>query len=196
MRFKRTVAPTFDAITLEEGRQQIKEPSNITAEDDLILEFIRTAGDTVQTKTKKVIATSTWTGYLDTWPDGSIITINKNPITTLTSVSYYNSSNVLTAMVEGTDYIADTTGEDSTASPFRIYLINKPSLYDRINAIEIVFKAGYLTPGTVDSRIKQAVRLYLTDWKENRTDYITGKIVSALPRSVEYLINQIRTDEL
>ena len=195
MRYKRTIDPTFDAITLEEARLHLKEPSNITAEDDLILSFIQTAGDVVQTKTHKVIGTSTWKAYADTWPESNIITINKNPITSITSVSYYNSSNVLTAMVEGTDYIIDTTGEQSSASPFRIYLINKPGLYTRINSIEIVFVAGYLTPQTVDTRIKQAVRLYLTDWKENRTDYVTGKIVSPLPRSVEYLINQIRTDE-
>lgn len=195
MRYKRTVAPTFDAITLKEGRDHLKEPSNITAEDDLILSFIQTAGDTVQTKTHKVIATSTWTAYSDVWPEGDIITINKNPITSITSFSYYDSTNTLVALTEGTDYIIDTTGENSSASPFRIYLINKPSLYTRINAIEIVFVAGYLTPQTVDTRIKQAVRLFLTDWKENRTDYVTGKIVSLLPRSVEYLINQIRTDE-
>lgn len=195
MRYNKTIAATFDSITLAEGRLHIKEPSNITAEDDLITSFIQTADSTIETKTHKVVGTSTWTGYVDEWPINDIITINKNPVTAISSVKYYDSDNTLQTMVENTDYIIDTVGETSSASPFRIQLLNTPSLYFRLNAIEIVFVAGYTTQNTVDPRIKQAARLYLDDFKENRTDYVTGKIISELPRSVEYLLNQLRTDE-
>lgn len=191
MRYEVTTAATFDAITLADARLQVKEPSNITAEDDLLKEYIKYAGKQVEHYTNRVIGTSTLKAYTDCWPDGDFITINRNPVTSISSVKYYNSSNVLTTLSEGTDYYVDTV-----SAPARIYMVNKPSLYERPNAIEIEFVAGYSNISSVDSRIKQAVRLLVSEAKMYRTDFAVGNIISQLPRGVKDLVNTLRIDEL
>ena len=195
MRYKVTTAATFDAITLANARLQVKEPSNITAEDDLLRDYIKFAGKQVEHYTNRVIGTSTLTGYLDDWPTDrngdTVITINRNPVTSISSVKYYDSSNVLQTLVVNTDYIVDTV-----AAPARIYMINTPDLYTRPNAIEIEFVAGYASISAVDPRIKQAVRLLVSEAKMYRTDFAVGNIISQLPRGVKDLMNTLRIDEL
>ena len=189
MRFETTTAATFDAITLTDARLQVREPSNITIEDGLILSYIKSAGQTLEGKTNRVIGTSTFVGWLDNWPlndyGDSMITINKNPVTAITSVEYYNEANILTTLASST-YSVDTVGK-----PARIWLTSTPDIKERVNAIKITFVAGYASPSVIDERIKQYVRMVVKDYKQFRTDYVVGKMISNLPRSAQDLLNQL-----
>ena len=80
MQYELVTPGTFQSLTLSEARLHLREPSNITAEDDLVRSYIRAADSTIEFKTNQVISSSTWAGYLDEWPDDDIIRINKYPV--------------------------------------------------------------------------------------------------------------------
>lgn len=195
MRFLNTVAGSFDSITLAEARLHIKEPSNITVEDSLITSYIKAADKTTEEKCNLVVSSSTWEGYIDEWPldifGDSMITINKNPVSSITSVEYYDEDNTEQSLVEGTDYFVDVVGK-----PARIQMVNTPSLKERVNAIKITFVAGASNADSVDDRIKQIARLVVKGYKQCRVDYVIGRIVSELPRTVKSLMNSLKIDEL
>lgn len=191
MRFEVLTAGTFDAIDLSNARMHLKIPTNITAEDDLIRSYISSATKYFEKQASVAVATSTWAMYLDTFPIDDMITINKNPVTSITKVEYYNESNVLTNdLVENTDWIGDTISK-----PARIYMKSSPSIYERPNAIKITFVAGYSSMALVDDRIKQAIRLLITESEQDRASYVTGRIVTNFPRGFTEYVNQMRRDE-
>lgn len=190
MRYELVTAGTFNSILLDDARLHLREPSNITAEDDLIKSYIRAADATIEFKTNRVISSSTWAGHLDLFPVDDIIRINKFPVSSISSIQYYDSSNSLQTM-SSSDYITDTKGKVT-----RIYLENTPSIYERTGAVIVNFVAGYASQPLVDERIKQACRIIVADYKSNRSDYVVGKTVNKLPRTVDYLINQLKIDVL
>lgn len=190
MRYEITTAATFDSITLADARLQIKEPTNITTEDDLIKQWIGYADATIEARTNRVIGTSTFVGWLDEWPENNVITINRTPVTSITSVQYYDGDNSLQTLAT-TEYTTDLVGR-----PARIFLESTPTIFERVNAIKITFVAGSATQAAVDKRIKQACRLLVAEAKQYRTDTVMGTIISALPRGVDHLINQLRIDEI
>ena len=194
MRYLNTVSGAFDSITLAEARLHIKEPSNITVEDTLITSYIKAADKTLEEKTNRVVATSTWEGYIDQWPvdsfGNSVITINKNPVSSITSIEYYDADNVEQTL-SSANYSTDVVG-----NPARIWLDETPSLKERLNAVKVTFVAGYSDADNVDDRIKQAARLVVKGYKQCRVDYVIGKVVSGIPRTVKDLWNSLRIDEL
>jgi uncharacterized phiE125 gp8 family phage protein len=86
MRFKNITNGTFDAIALEDIRVHLKIPSNVTAEDNLLISYIKSAGRYFENFTNRVISSSTWAGYLNEWPSSMLIRIKKNPITSVTKI--------------------------------------------------------------------------------------------------------------
>jgi len=190
MRYELITAGKFNSITLEDARLHLREPSNITAEDDLVKSYIRAADASIEFKTNRIIASSTWKGHLDTFPQSEVIKINRFPVSSISSIQYYDSSNSIQTM-SSSDYIVDTTGKVT-----RIYLEDTPSIYERTGAIIVNFVAGYTNQQSVDERIKQACRILVADYKSNRVDYVVGRTVNKLPRTVDYLINQLKIDVL
>ena len=190
MRFKKLISGTFDAVDLSDLRVHLKIPSNVTAEDDLIRSYLRAAGNYFETCTNIVISESTWEGYLDGWPSLDLITINKNPLASITKIEYYNADNVLT-LLPTADYIVDTTDY-----PCRIQLEEKPSLYNRIGAVKITFVSGFASMAAVDERIKQAVRILVTECEQDRASYVVGHTVNSLPRGFQNYANQMAIHEI
>ena len=181
-------AGTFQSISLDDARLHLKEPSNLTAEDDLIKAYIRAADSYIEKRTNKVISSSTWAGWLDCWPDYEMIYINKSPISAIDSIQYYNESNVLT-ILDSSEYTADLTGKVG-----RIYLESTPDLKTRPNAVKINFTAGYSSQQLVDETIKDIVRLYLGSRKQLRADESIGKTLNANKLGVEHLIQRLKSN--
>lgn len=103
---------------------------------------------------------------MDEFPD--VIYLEKSPITSVSYIKYYNSSNTLTTM-DSSDYVVDTYSE-----PGRIeiaYGQSWPDTYTRPSAVNIRFIAGYgATSAYVPDTIKDGIYLTLTHLFENRGD--------------------------
>ena len=191
MNYEVVTALGFKGIDLIDARLHLKTPSNITAEDDLISSYIAAANKYIEEATGLVVSLSTLAGWLDCWPADSLITINKGPIVSVDAVKYYNAANILTTMTPDVDYFVDTVSQ-----PARIQIVNEPDLYERVNAIKVEFTAGYSGIVNVDDRIKQALRLMITQCEQDRASYVKGNIVIALPFGFRNFVNQMTIYEL
>jgi len=162
-------ASTFEPVSLQEAKDRLRVSNS--EEDDLITSMIQGATKWAEHNLNWKLCTQTWTYYLDCWP-GDIIRMPYPPLQTLTSIKYYNGSNVLTALVEDTDYRVD-----SNSYPARIEVINGwPSLYDRLNPIEIEFICGFENPSDIDQDIKDALFLRIADLYEHRQNSYAGGV--------------------
>lgn len=181
---------TFEPISLKEAKDRLRITSE--QEDDQILGMIRGATKWAEHQLHWKLCTQTWKYYLDTWPNYSyegdeptIIRVPYPPLQSVTHVKYYNGSNVLTTLTENTDYWVDTV-----SYPGRIRPINGwPSLYSRMNPIEIQFVCGFDSADDIDEDIKDAIYLRLADLYEYRQDSIIGTVNKNTETAESLLMN-------
>jgi len=121
-------------------------------EDGRIAGLIRTGEQAIEQIHNIVLQTQSFVGYLDSWP--SQVDIRLWPTTAITSVKYYNSSDVLTTMPTS-DYRVDLKSD-----PANIVFDEAPTLYDKPNPIEITFVCGFATLANVPPNLVEAINLY------------------------------------
>ena len=116
----------------------------------------------VETYTNRRLITGTYDLKLDSWRKR--IVLPYSPVTSITSIKYYDSSNVEQTWAN-TNYYYNVKEE-----PVEINYINsEPSLYDyRNDPITVRFITGYTT---VPEALRQAILLLVGDMYENRLDY-------------------------
>ena len=149
--------PALEPITLNEAKAHLHV--TYTDEDALIAAIITAARQYVEEHTWRAILTQTWNLFLDQMPGtcnfhlmypslalsgGAIIKLPKGQLQTVDFYKYYDTSDVEQTLTPNTDYRVDTYSE-----PARIQQITTPSVYDKINAINIRFTCGWaLTLGS------------------------------------------------
>tara|TARA_R100001594_G_scaffold132499_1_gene172733 strand:+ start:7310 stop:7978 length:669 start_codon:yes stop_codon:yes gene_type:complete len=108
------------------------------------------------------------------------------PLSRITTIQYYDTSNVQQTL-SASDYNVFTfTNQKGFAEITKD--IDLPDVYDRADAIEINFTAGFGTTGSdVPDAIKQAILLIVGHLYEKRED-----TVSRLPKASEYLLEPYR----
>lgn len=112
------------------------------------------------------------------------IYLDKNPITGINSVKYFNATNEEITMVSGTDYYFDIE-----AKPAELHFINTPGTYNkRADAVVINYGAGYTTAADVPDDIKAAILLAAANLYFN-----PGDAVRNLPTASKSLLRNYRT---
>ena len=185
-----------------------------SAEDTLITSFITAAVGVAQNYTNSRFLETEFTMFMETWDDvyvsnhytttlsdGSYLTtggyIGKDglnqivlpyaPLASITHIKYYDSANAQQTWTEDTDYSVHKFINQKGFIEI-INGISYPNVYERADAIEIKFKAGYGTGASdVPEAIKTAILLIIGFMYEKREDS-----VSRLPKASEYLLDPYR----
>jgi uncharacterized phiE125 gp8 family phage protein len=180
MKFHLVTAPTVEPLTTSEAKTHLRVTH---AEDDgYIASLITAARIFVEKHTSRQLLEATWKMFLDKMPESGVIFIPKTPIKSITHVKYYDLDNVLQTMSSG-NYISDIYG-----FPGRIQIDEIPSVYDRINAIEVQFVAGDSAAASVSQLVKQAMFMIIADMYENRNEEISGTITSKFEKGYKALL--------
>ena len=112
------------------------------------------------------------------------------PLVSVTSVQYYNSSDVLT-LASASLYGAFTDGLGAYIS----LKANQtwPSVADREDAVTVTWVAGFgATADKVPAAIRQAMLLLVGHWYQNRETVSVGDAVYQLPFAVDALLGPRR----
>jgi len=117
-----------------------------------------------------------------------IVNINKAPLISVDSVTYYDNNNAL-ATLSASSYESDVY---STPGRFRLKVV--PFVYDRMNALQVNFTCGYANAASVPQPIKQAMYMIIGHLYENRQDVVTGTQVNEMPKGSEYLLQPYRNN--
>lgn len=160
---------TFNPVSLNEVKDRLRITSD--QEDGVIITMIRGAVKWCEHELNWRLCTQTWKYTLDCWP-GYIIRMPYPPLQSITHIKYYDGDDAQQILAEDTDYRVDIL-----SYPARIeQILSWPSLYDKINPIEIEFICGYSDTKLIPEDIKDAIHLRIADLYEQRQDSIAGGV--------------------
>ena len=160
-RYKLKTAPAFKPVTLEQLKRNLRmgtqdEPDD--SQDALLQGILDTIIDEVQIDIGRQLARATYTAYLDDFPASGNMELTRGPVGEISSVKYYNQSNVLTTMAAA-DCLLDNVELTS-----RVRFLNTYNVYsDRLNGVEIEFTCGWATAVEIPKDLVDAVVLLASE---------------------------------
>lgn len=178
--------PTEEPITLDEAKDHLRVDG--ADEDALIMGYIRAARRQCELITRRAFVTQTWEVALEAWPNCNYLQLPSPPLQSVTSISYVDSTGAA-AVMPSADYVVDTYRH-----PGRVVLgYNKiwPSVTLRPGPSVIVrYVAGYGTPVAVPETYKQAIKLLVGHYYENREAVTVqpGAMALKVPMAAEALL--------
>lgn len=181
---KLVTAPASEPVTLTEAKAHLRVDG--TDDDTLITVLIAAARQYYEDACRRMLITQTWRLSLDCWPANSLI-IPKMPLITVSAIAYTDSAGATHTLS------TDVYDVDTEAQPGRVTLAYNQSwpsveLYP-LNPIQITFTAGYGAAASVPEVDKQAIKLLVGHWYENREPVVTtGAAPKDIPMAVESLI--------
>ncbi len=184
--YKISTDPASEPLTTAEAKTHLRVAHS--DDDTYIDSLIKMARTLVEEECNRALITQTWEGYLQDFPgsdDDYEIMINKCPVSSVSSIQYYDSDNSLQTL--STDYYeAYTEGEPAI---IRLkYNQSWPSVYDRKKAIIITFVTGSANAAAVPQPLKNAMLMIIGHYYENRQDVITGMSVNEVPMASRALM--------
>ena len=185
--YRLVTAPATEPLTLNEVKLFLRVDD--TTEDDLITSLITAARGLVEGHTWMPLISQIWAMQFDKDELNLLVwNINKAPLISVSSITYYDSDNNIQTLA-ASSYEVDIYG-----SPARFRIKTMPSVYDRMNALQLNFVCGYANAAAVPQPIKQALYMIIGHLYENRQDVITGTQVNEIPMASEYLLQPYRNN--
>jgi uncharacterized phiE125 gp8 family phage protein len=185
--YNREASPVYvSAVTLTEAKAHL----NITNsyDDTMITSLCMAASKLCEEWTWRAFVDSDFLLYLSEIPVEFYIC--KCPINTITSVKYYDTSEVLTTLVNGTDYIIGLESE-----PAVLRFLTSPNLSTKkIYPVLIEMNSGWATEANVPQQIKQAILICVANMYEMRTDNIVGVSSTEIPMPSKMLLANQRVN--
>jgi uncharacterized phiE125 gp8 family phage protein len=149
MKYSISTAATTLPVSIAEVKKHLRIES-YGDHDDMIESYIEAATDTIEKRANIMIGSQTWKLFLSSEEVTENIFFYKSPITSISSIKYYDSDNALQTLSSS----LYTTVLD--IRPAQIIISELPSVYDRTDAMEITFVGGYTTtPRDIKLAIKQ-----------------------------------------
>jgi len=169
MKLVLTTPPAVEPLTVQEVREYLRlDDLTDTSEDDYLSALITAARGYCEGFQNRAYITQTWQMSFDYWPS-YVIDIPRGSLQTINSVSYKNSAGVVTTLTETTQYVVSTRGIMGRISP--PYAQPWPPFVPfPLDAVVIDFTCGYGDKADrVPEKVRQAMRLLVSHWYENRT---------------------------
>jgi len=179
--------PAVEPITLAEAKQFVRVEHD--DDDDVINALIAGARVHVETQTRRALITQSWRLTRDVWPATGCLALLPVPVKTLDSARFYKS--------DGTTLSLDLAGFalDKISAPARLSFVRgaPPAPQRSAAGIEIDITCGYGDAAAdVPAPLRQAIRLLVAHWYENRGLIAVGSEVALLPQSVAALVAPYR----
>jgi uncharacterized phiE125 gp8 family phage protein len=179
--------PASEPISLANAKLFLRVEHD--ADDDLIAALIAAARVQLEAQTRRALVTQTWRLVRDVWPASGALPILPVPLREVTAIGVYDSAGML-QMLDVDDFPIDTASAPAILSFERRAL---PAPGRRNGGIEIDIEVGYGDDATdVPAPFKQAIRLLVAHWYENRRLIAVSGEVASLPSSVSALIAPYR----
>ena len=152
-------------------------------DDSRILNLVESAADYIEQQTSLALMPQTWEEVMPCFPYYSkAIELPRAPLSSVTSVTYYDASNVSTVW-SSTNYYTQTAYK----VPGKIYSKSSfPATYDRPDAVTIRYVAGYSLQNAPKKAL-QVLRLLVGHWNENREG------TKEVPVEIQRMISELGT---
>jgi uncharacterized phiE125 gp8 family phage protein len=177
-----TVAPAFEPLVLSDVKLYLELDD--TRYDALVTSLCKAAREYAEMFTSLNFAPRTVTEFFDCFPLGNTISLSLSPANAVTSVKYIDEQEVLQTW-PSSNYHTDLIS--SVPRVVKVDTASWPDIADLYpNAVQIAYTTGYVVaPETV----KQAMKLMIAFWFENREDIQINETNNPRIRSAQSLLN-------
>ncbi len=177
--------PAVEPLTLAEAKAFLRVEH---ADDDgLIAALIAAARSHVENATRCALITQRWRLSLDSWPDNGLIDVRPGPLQALAAARVYDEAGV-TRDLDTQAFLADCAANVIAFAPSAL---PRPGRVAAGIALEVVCGYGD-TAAAVPEPLRQAVRLLVAHWYENRGLVAIGHETALLPQTVAALLAPFR----
>lgn len=176
--------PAVEPLALQETKDWLRIQT--TAEDEIVGALIASARLVVESLTRRLLVAQTWRLAFDAWPAAEV----RLPFSPVRSVivRVYSASNVASVVPAGS-YRIEQVGGDARLR----FSIAPPQPGRAIAGVEIDVEAGFgANAAGVPAPLRQAMRLLIARWYENRGDVEADADMARTPASVAALIAPYR----
>lgn len=174
-----TQGNALDVVTLAEVKQQLRIPADIDDEDAIHTAYILAAVEHLEQASGRLLRPCIVEIYLDS-AEGEI-RLPWSPLV-VTSVELKN---------EAGTYVATTDFDFSGTGQTPIIKLNKKPDDDGYDVVRITATAGF-DVGQCPNSFKQAVKLLVVHYDENRSETIVPVPARSIPKGIDALINPHR----
>jgi uncharacterized phiE125 gp8 family phage protein len=179
--------PAAEPIALAAAKSFLRVEHD--GDDDVIAALISGARIHVEAATRRALMTQTWRHVRDAWPADGRLSVLPAPLREVTAARVYDADGNATA-IDTEAFVADTSAAPGVVA-FAPWSLAPPGR--AVAGIEIDVEAGYgEAPSDIPDALRQAVRLLVAHWYENRGLAAVGQGVAVLPASVAALIAPYR----
>lgn len=176
-----TSAAASSSVTTANAKVHLKVEHS--ADDTYIDGLVTAAEREVETYTNRIMIATTLDFFLSDFPVNGIV-LPFSPVTAITSIKYYDSSNVLQTWA-ATNYHYNIYEEPTVIR----YVDSAPDVYeDRSDAVQIRITVGYANAAAIPAPLIQAIKLLMADLYENRTDVPREAFTSWMRRAYPYRV--------
>ena len=179
--------PAVEPVTLAEAKHFIRLEHD--DDDDIIVALIAGSRIHVETQTRRALITQSWRLVRDVWPELGCVPVLPVPLRTLDAARVYKSDGS-TLAIDIAAFVVDKVAAPARLS-FTRGALAAPER--RAAGIEIDVTCGYgAAPEDVPEPLRQAIRLLVAHWYENRGLVAIGHEVAVLPQTAAALIAPYR----
>lgn len=178
--------PQQEPIDLEDVKNHLRV--DLDDDDELIMAYMIAARRTCEQIANKKLVTQTWDIWLDYFPGSTSFNLPKSlgPLQSVSFIKYTDEDNNVAT------YAASNYVVDANSQPGRIVL--KPTaawpgdVLLPVNGVEIQVVVGFGDDADVPEEYKQAIKLLVGHWYENRETVIVGSQANEIPMGVKSLL--------
>ena len=183
--------PAVEPVSLADAKAYLRVATS--DDDDVIAALIAGARVHVEAQTRRALITQTWRIVRDGWPDDGRLAIVPVPLASIAAARVHREDGS-TQTVDVAAFAIDNAAAPATVSfvPWSLPLPRRAA-----GGIEIDVTVGYGGAATdVPEPLRQAIRLLVAHWYENRGLIAIGHDVAVMPLSVAALISSYRVRSL
>lgn len=175
MILQQVIAPASEPITAGELQLHLRLGDDIVlVESELLQVILQAAREYVEDITRRALFTQTWDMFLNEFPSGTAIKIPFGNLQSVTYVKYTDSDGLFTTMVENTDYIVETNGDQCGFVKLPDSVSWPSATLGPSNPVHIRFIAGWPDTDDIPAKIKVAIKMICHDLYENRESQVFG----------------------
>ncbi len=178
--------PTSEPLTLAEAKAFLRVEHD--DDDDVIAALIAGARIHVEAGTRRALITQTWRIVRDAWPVSGRLALLPAPLRSLTAARVYREDGT-TQSLDLQAFVVDKAAAPAVLA-FAAWSLPAPGR--AVGGIEIDIETGYGAASDVPEALRQAIRLLVAHWYENRGLVAIGHEIHELPAATTALIAPFR----
>jgi uncharacterized phiE125 gp8 family phage protein len=179
--------PAVEPVTLAEAKAYLRIDND--DDDAVISALIAGARSHVEAQTRRALITQTWRLVRDAWPGDGRVAVVPSPLRQITAARVYR----LDGSTQTLDLQAFVANAAATPAIISFLTWSLPVPGRPAAGIEIDVEVGYGDdPADVPEPLRQAIKLLVAHWYENRGLIAVGQTLALLPATVAALIAPYR----